>query len=610
MKYRMLVAGLLMVFPAFSLWAQRAFTPDDLVTWERITRQSISDDGKWVAVQFTPWQGDSRVEVYTAADGKQIFATMQAGKFDFTASSRYLVQEGVPSVSLTDSLKLKKVKKEQMPMNVLTIHDLQEKTSWKVDSLKSYRLARKADWIAYQQGRKDSVLYVASLDGTQRLTLPNVLAYGFSAEGASLYFVTADSLDGIRPGLYGWTAGQARPYLLKAGKGVFSGCTFDKEGRQLAFLYAESKKEASSASSLWLSVGMEEAREVVTATTSGVPDGWVISPNGVLSFSEDGSRLFLGTAPKPLKKDTTVLDEYRPNVQVWSWDEPVQYTVQQYNLKNERKRTYRALYQVATGKLIQLADSLLPNIQLAPKGAGEWALVSTSRPYSLASMWEGRTRSDYYRVSLVDGTRLPVSTADYTSYRLSPEGRYAYGYCAPDSCWYTIELVKVITSCNSARSLTNEACGENGFREQNPLHKPYVNICKTLTSYAPIDPQKLRTPWQDIPNLREPLTQIGFFDFGDLHFEVYEGKGGHLPGEVVLIDYNNNIAFTGDVYINTHGLTAEQAEYNQYAPILMTSVDTDPKLCSEERKAIMRRLGVGNWKIFGAHGSPKDYCVK
>lgn len=374
MKYRMLVAGLLMVFPAFSLWAQRAFTPDDLVTWERITRQSISDDGKWVAVQFTPWQGDSRVEVYTAADGKQVFATMPAGKFEFTASSRYLVQEEVPPVSLTDSLKLKKVKKEQMPMNVLTIHDLQGKTSWKVDSLKSYRLARKADWIAYQQGRKDSVLYVASLDGTQRLTLPNVSAYGFSAEGASLYFITADSLDGIRPGLYGWTAGLTQPKLLKAGKGVFSGCTFDKEGRQLAFLYADSKKEASAASSLWLSTGMGEAREAVTTATPGVPAGWVISPNGALSFSEDGSRLFLGTAPKPLEKDTTVLDEYRPNVQVWSWDEPVQYTVQQYNLKNEQKRTYRALYQVAAGRLVQLADTLAPDIQLAPKGlvSGPW----------------------------------------------------------------------------------------------------------------------------------------------------------------------------------------------------------------------------------------------
>ena len=58
-----------------------------------------------------------------------------------------------------------------------------------------------------------------------------------------------------------------------------------------------------------------------------------------------------------------------------------------------------------------------------------------------------------------------------------------------------------------------------------------------------------------------------------------------------------------------HGMTTEQAEYNQYAPILMTSVDTDLQLCSEERKAILQRLGVGQWQIFGAHGFKKDYSV-
>ena len=179
-----------------------------------------------------------------------------------------------------------------------------------------------------------------------------------------------------------------------------------------------------------------------------------------------------------------------------------------------------------------------------------------------------------------------------------------------DHCGLMTLFDEVIVSCNSARSLTKEYHKEDGLREQNPLHRPYVNICKILTNYAEVNPDNLTTPWQDIPNLREPLTQIGFFDFGDLHFEVYEGKGGHLPGEVVLIDYQHNIAFTGDVYINMHGMTAHQAEYNQYAPILMTSVDTDPKLCGEERTAIIRRLGVGNWKIFGAHGAPKDYCVK
>ena len=178
-----------------------------------------------------------------------------------------------------------------------------------------------------------------------------------------------------------------------------------------------------------------------------------------------------------------------------------------------------------------------------------------------------------------------------------------------DHCGLLPLFDEVITSHKSAACLSNEYEGVSGYREQNPLHKPYINICKILTSYAPVNPSKIIVPWENKEEVSEPLTQIGFFDFGELHFEVYEGKGGHLPGEIVLIDYKHHIAFTGDVYINLRGLTPEQAEYNQYAPILMTSVDTDPGLCADERKAILQRLGVGNWQIFGAHGYKKEYSV-
>ena len=180
----------------------------------------------------------------------------------------------------------------------------------------------------------------------------------------------------------------------------------------------------------------------------------------------------------------------------------------------------------------------------------------------------------------------------------------------PDHCGLMEEFDEIIVSAVSADNLTAEARGECCFREKNPLHLPYISICKLLTDYRAVDPEKLRTPWQRHEELREPLTQIGFFDFEDCHFEVYEGKGGHLPGEVVLIDYDHSIAFTGDVYINMKGLIPPQAEYNQYAPILMTSVDTDPKLCADQRKAVLRRLGVGDWRIFGSHGAPKEYTVK
>ena len=166
---------------------------------------------------------------------------------------------------------------------------------------------------------------------------------------------------------------------------------------------------------------------------------------------------------------------------------------------------------------------------------------------------------------------------------------------------------EILASRKTAECLELEYKGENGFREQNPLHRPYVNICKALTFYKPPVPEKILPLWDTKGENKDLLEQVGSLDLGELHFEVYEGKGGHLPGETVLIDYYHHVAFTGDIYVNIHGMTREQAEYNRYAPVLMTSVDTDSALCTAERQSIMQRLGAGEWKIYGSHGAMKEY---
>ena len=209
-----------------------------------------------------------------------------------------------------------------------------------------------------------------------------------------------------------------------------------------------------------------------------------------------------------------------------------------------------------------------------------------------------------YRQETLDVLRREIPEFDTTPKSL------LLTHADPDHCGLMEDFDEILVSARSAEDLVRQAKGEHCLREENPLHRPYLHICKMLTGYRPVEEEKLRILWQRMPELREPLTQIGFFDFGDLHFEVYEGRGGHLPGEIVLIDYDHSIAFTGDIYINLQGLIPPQAEHNRYAPILMTSVDCDPRLCAAERKAILRRLGVGDWKIFGAHGAPKEYSVK
>ena len=177
-----------------------------------------------------------------------------------------------------------------------------------------------------------------------------------------------------------------------------------------------------------------------------------------------------------------------------------------------------------------------------------------------------------------------------------------------DHCGLLPIFDTVYASTKTAECLRLESNNEDGFREMNPLHKPYVRICKVLTSYNAVSAEELKVVG-DEKEISQLIEQTGFFDFGELHFELFEGKGGHLAGESILIDYDHHLAFTGDIFVNMKEMTAQQAQYNRYAPILMTSVDTDKELCSAERTALFQRLGIGTWLIFGGHGGMKSYTI-
>ena len=437
LKYLAFVACLGSLSPAFAQNASKSLTVDDLVTWQRITDREISDNGKWVACKMEPWEGDATVYLY-AAQGQETATFSPADKFAFSASSGYLVVTQTPGKSTVDSLKVLKTKEDKMPMNTLVIYSVAGKKET-IDSLKTFKLADEADWIAYQRGRKDSTLYVRSLDGSKTFQFPTVPDFLFAKKSGMLYYTSAAEGEA---GIFTLNPEKGSPALIKEGKGVFKQTTFDEKGERLAFLYCADKDSSYKALSLWLSEHNAPAKEIATRGNKAFPAEWVINENGMLQFSKSASRLFFGTSPEPRQKDTTQLAENRPNVQVWSWDEPVQYTVQNYNKEKDLKKSYQAVYNLGNGSIFQLANEELPNIQLGNEGDAALALLSTSRPYSLSSMWEARTRSDYYTVSLDNGERKQIAQADYGRFRLSPQGKYAYWYGETDSCWYTIALAE------------------------------------------------------------------------------------------------------------------------------------------------------------------------
>ena len=350
-KYLALVLCIGNLSPVMAQTASKSLTVDNLVAWQRISGQAISDNGKWVACKMEPWEGDAVVNLYDA-QGKELATFPRADRFLFSASSDYLVVSQKPGKMIVDSLKIKKTKKEKMPMDALVIYSLSGGREV-IDSLKTFRLAEKADWVAFQKGRKDSTLYVQPLNAnlSTRYEAPAVKAFNFAEKSGMLYYITAGDKAEEKPGLYLLNTETGVKTLIKEGDGVFKQVTFDEDGANLAFLYCAQKDSCYKAMSLWLSQQGAPATEVAARGNRAFPKGWVISEHGKLQFSKSASRLFFGTSPEPRQKDTLQLAENRPNVQVWSCLVHVQDGIKNIEVRVAILETFHVLFQAISHKL-------------------------------------------------------------------------------------------------------------------------------------------------------------------------------------------------------------------------------------------------------------------
>ena len=239
----------------------------------------------------------------------------------------------------------------------------------------------------------------------------------------------------------------------------------------------------------------------------------------------------------------------------------------------------------------QLAEDVLLTLIEPPCGSNT-AILSVGGAYLFVD-----TGYACYREEMVDYFRALIPNFD-TCVKAA-----LVTHADVDHCGLLSLFPAVYLSRKSYQSLTAEYAGGGGFREKSPLHAPYIRICKLLSAYAPPPPEILRIiPGTTDRPIEAPLEQCGTFSFAGLCFTVYEGAGGHLPGELVLVEPNLRLVFTGDILINPKESTREQAAYNRYAPYLMTSVDTDPVLAARERTALKEILTSGTWNIFGGHG--------
>ena len=183
----------------------------------------------------------------------------------------------------------------------------------------------------------------------------------------------------------------------------------------------------------------QKAKLIVNKTTS--PEGYGVSSDGTLNFSNDESKLYFGLALPKIVQDTLLIEEEIVNVEVWTYNEPRLYTIQEKQLNNDKKKSFKTVYHLKKDKLVQIASKEFPDAILTEDGDENYALISRIEPYQLSSQWTAQfSKNDLAIININDGVKKLAIKGNPSSASLSPFGKYAFGYNQVDSTWYTYNI--------------------------------------------------------------------------------------------------------------------------------------------------------------------------
>ncbi len=470
MKTRQLILFSFLVLCSTTLFGQkRALTHDDYDSWKNIVNTRISNNGQWTLYAINPQVGDGVLEIQSLQSGPR-YSIPRGKNFSFSATSNFVVSRVGIEYEKDHELKLKKTSKLKIPKDTLAILNLQNGNIRSESRVKSYKLAsEESDWVAWlhekplaakkkdksDTTKKEAKKPKSKSKGTELVLLnmasgaehrwEGVMDYAISEKGNYLYF-EKDEADSLNPsGVFAFNTKKGELNMLNTGLEDYMKLTIDKSGEQLAFLGTANKAKDKDkyVSLMHWNAGSSEANIIADTVTAGLPTDWMVSRNGNINFSESGKRLYFGTTPRPFKfayeEDTTLLKDERPDVDVWSWNDPYIQPMQKLQSGREKNRSYTAMMDLKSGKLSQLGNVYLQSISVDYENDFDFVMAMDDQPYRMQLTWDTQMPRDYYMVDTRTGNPEPLVTTKGRP-SLSPGGKYATWYNPEDRQWYMMDI--------------------------------------------------------------------------------------------------------------------------------------------------------------------------
>lgn len=411
----------------------------DYDSWNSITGQTLSADGKWLAYARTPQSGDGEVIVRELATGRETRvpvgmqpvvaespnesgeerppAPPRGPKIVFSPDSRYLITQTFPTKAESGAAKKAKKKTADMPKGGLAIVTLAGRTVARIANVKSFTVPDAGHPVlAWLLDVPEKRLCLRPLDGAAEWTFDDVSEYALSRDGTTLAAVAAEEVFAV-------AAADGTKTVLKSGKARYAKPVFDAAGQKLAFL--------ADGSLYGWKLGDTSAQEYLKP-----PDGQTVSDRGTFAFTKNGDAIQLGVAPKgrSAREDTPAPDDEKAVFEMWNWKDDRIQTVQKARANADRTRSTPAILHWDDRKLVTLGDAAITDVTLSEDGA--IAIGSGDREYGKLAESDTRYRDIWILDTRTGDRRLGIRQTAATPV-LSPDGKWAVFY--ENRAWWSLD---------------------------------------------------------------------------------------------------------------------------------------------------------------------------
>ncbi len=264
-------------------------------------------------------------------------------------------------------------------------------------------------------GDSGSDLVLRTLSTGEEKIFSNVLEYHFSKQGNKLLLRQAkDARDTAgKPSVSVYDIARGELVTLIRGGNDFQNFTISDDGSRIAFVAERDSKPKDLVKfyKLWyFQQGWDTAIAVADRYSVGMPLGSTVSEFANLSFSKSGNRLFFGTSPNPIPRDTSIIDIDMPKLDVWHYDDEYLQTIQTLpaRLRATQQQSFLAVLDTRDRRIQQLACREVPQVIITGEGDGDMFVGITDIGKRVESQWEGQTLKDVYAVYARNGEQRLV----------------------------------------------------------------------------------------------------------------------------------------------------------------------------------------------------------